>query len=187
MLYTIIAGVNGCGKSSFTGSFSCYDKKLGTIVDTDSITAKKGGNKLAGGKDAVKKIEYCLENSLDFTQETTLSGMKTLRTIKKARALGYEIRMYYIAVSSAGESINRIKNRVSKGGHDIPEEIVNRRYKNRFNDLIRVLPYCGNAVFYDNENGFVKVGEYLNGKLFSVGDYKPKWFDELLAEMEKIW
>lgn len=184
MLYTIIAGVNGCGKSSFTGVFSSYDKRLGVIIDTDSITAKNGGDKLAGGREAVKKIEACLKNGLDFTQETTLSGAKTLRTIKKARALGYEIRLYYIAVSSAEESVKRIKNRVAKGGHDIPEEAVNRRFASRFADLIKVLGYCGTAEFYDNENGFVKVGEYSNGKLLAVGEYRPEWFSELTEYYE---
>lgn len=187
MLYTIIAGVNGCGKSSFTGVFSTYDKKLGTVIDTDSITAKIGGNKLLGGKEAVKRIDYCLENRLDFTQETTLSGAKTLRTVMKARERGYDIRLYYIAVGSAEESVRRIKNRVARGGHDIPEETVNRRFKTRFSDLLKILRYCDAAEFYDNENGYVKVGEYSNGKLSAFGEYKPQWFKELIDISEKIW
>lgn len=187
MLYTIIAGVNGCGKSSFTGSFSSYDKKLGTIIDTDSIIAKNGGDKLSGGKDAVKKIEYCLQNGLDFTQETTLSGAKTLRTIKKARSLNYDIRLYYIAVSSAEESIRRIKNRVEKGGHSIPEEVVKRRFESRLSDLLKVLRYCDTAELYDNENGFVKVGEYSNGEISRCGEYSPKWLSELIERTERLW
>lgn len=187
MVYTIIAGVNGCGKSSFTGSLSEVDKKMGIIIDTDSITAKNGGDKLSGGKAAAKMIDDCLKHGYDFTQETTLSGVKTLHTIKKARKLGYDIRMYYIAVSSAEECVKRIKNRVSKGGHDIPEETVKRRFENRFNDLLRVLRYCETTVFYDNENGFVRVGEYVNGKLFAIAENRPKWVDELANQMEKLW
>lgn len=186
MLYTIIAGVNGSGKSSFIGSFSCFDKKSGMVVDADSITARNGGDRLAGGKEAVARIEHCLENRLYFTQETTLSGTKTLRTIKKARALGYEVRMFYIALSSAEESIKRIKNRVEKGGHDIPEETVRRRFDTRFADLLRVLEFCDTVVFFDNENGFVKVGEYSNGKLSGFGDYKPEWFARLIKLMESV-
>lgn len=187
MLYTIIAGVNGCGKSSFTGSFSSYDKKLGTVVDTDSITAKNGGDKLAGGKEAIRKIESCLKSGLDFTQETTLSGAKTLRTIKKARASGYDIRLFYIAVESAEESVKRVRNRVAKGGHNIPEETVKRRFASRFDDLLKVLRYCNIAEFYDNENGFVKVGEYSNGRISPFGEHQPHWFVELIKRTEKIW
>lgn len=187
MIYTIIAGVNGCGKSSFTGSLSPYDKRLGTIIDTDSITAKNGGDKISGGKEAIRRIEACLEKGFDFTQETTLSGTKTLRTVKKARALGYEIRLFYIAVSSAEESVKRIKNRVSKGGHGIPEEIVRRRFANRYSDLLKILRYCDTADLYDNENGFVKVGEYSNGKISAIGEYKPKWLSELIEQMENAW
>lgn len=186
MLYTIIAGVNGSGKSSFTGSFSCFDKKLGTVVDADGITARNGGDKLAGGKEAVTRIEHFLENRLDFTQETTLSGIKTLRTIKKARALGYDVRMFYIAVGSSEENVKRIKNRVEKGGHDIPEETVRRRFDTRFADLLKVLEFCDTAVFFDNENGFVKVGEYSNGKLSGFGDYMPEWFAKLIKLMERV-
>lgn len=186
MLYTIIAGVNGSGKSSFTGVFSTCDKKLGTIVDADRITAKNGGDKLTGSKEAIKRIEFCLKHHLDFTQETTLSGTKTLRTIKKARAFGYDIRLYYIAVSSAEESIKRIKNRVEKGGHDIPEDVVRRRFANRFSDLAKVLRYCGKAEFFDNENGFMKIGEYSNGELFAAPD-RQQWFSELVEQMENIW
>lgn len=177
--YTIIGGVNGVGKSSLTGVLVRQTNNLGTIIDVDLITAKLGGNKLKGGKRAVALINECLEKGVDFTQETTLSGRKTLSTVIAAREKNYYICLYYVAVSTADESLSRIENRVRKGGHSIPADDVKRRYQKRFEDLAAILPYCNESHFYDNENGFAEVGEYRCGKLLSIGDYRPHWFTEL--------
>ena len=54
------------------------------------------------------------------------------------------------AIADDYESLKRIANRVQKGGHDIPPEDVTRRFNTRFHDIAEVLPYCDEAVFYDN-------------------------------------
>lgn len=184
--YTIIGGVNGVGKSSIYGALKGRDDDFGVVIDTDKITAQFGGDRLKGGKEAVRIINECLEKGKSFTQETTLSGQKTLKTILAAREKGYFIRLYYIAVSSAEESLSRIKNRVRKGGHDIPETDVQRRFDKRFDDLLRVLPYCDTAVFWDNENGFDPVARYSEGELgFYAGDNIPDWILTLKDILEK--
>lgn len=178
-IYTIIGGVNGTGKSSLSGVLSAENTDLGIIIDADKITSEIGGDHIKGGKIAVERIENCLEKGVNFTQETTLSGFRTLKTIRKARELNYFIRLYYVGVSSSAESIIRIKNRVSKGGHDIPSEDVERRYSKRFEDLAKILPYCDEAVFFDNENGFAEKAEYKNGSLIIKGEKIPEWINQL--------
>ncbi len=180
MRYTIIGGVNGTGKSSFTGVIRAEKDDLGIILDIDKLNAENNGNKIAGGKIASVKINECLKNGYSFTQETTLSGNKTVRTAKAARDLGYTVKLYYIGLDTAAESLKRIKNRVEKGGHDIPEEIVQKRFENRFKSLKAVLPYCNNAVFYDNSNGFTEVAEYKNGRICIKTENIPEWINELL-------
>lgn len=54
-----------------------------------------------------------------------------------------------------------------------------RRYSERFTSLVKILPLCNDAYFYDNDNGFVNVAEYRNGQLLLKGDYVPKWIKEL--------
>ena len=178
-IYTIIGGVNGVGKSSLTGALKTERTDLGTIIDVDKITVNLDGNRILGGKKAISIINECLEKNICFTQETTLSGVKTQKTILKAREQGYYIRLYYIGLDSALESEKRIKNRVEKGGHNIDSEDVNRRFLSRFDDLKRILPYCDEAIFFDNENGFVEVAEYKNGEILLKGSYKPDWITEL--------
>ena len=180
--YTIIGGMNGVGKSAFSGVLSRMDFELGVIVDADKLTVQNGGDRLSGRKQAIKIISDCLERGLNFTQETTLSGKRTLNTMNKAREKGYYIRLFYIGIGSAEESILRIKNRVRKGGHDISENDVKRRYESRFDDLLKILPYCNEAQFYDNENGFVYVGEYKCGEIVTAGNYTPSWIKELYSK-----
>lgn len=121
-IYTIIGGVNGTGKSSLTGVLRETVSDLGIIIDADQLSKQYGSN-LAGGKAAVRQIRQCINTGCSFTQETTLSGSKTMRTIKLAQDNGYYIRMYYIGLGSVEESIERIANRHRKGGHTIPEEM----------------------------------------------------------------
>lgn len=177
--YTIIGGVNGVGKSSLTGVLKKQRTDMGMIIDTDMLNTKYNGDRIKGGKEAVRLINDCLSKGIDFTQETTLSGKKTLKTIIAAREKDYCIRLFYVAVSSSEESIRRIANRVAKGGHNISDDNVKRRYANRFDDLLAVLPYCNEAHFYDNENGFEEVGEYRNGDILFTSEAPPTWLKEI--------
>lgn len=183
-IYTIIGGVNGSGKSSLTGALKAERTDLGCIIDVDKLTVQHG-NYLAAGRAAVEKIDNCIKKGICFTQETTLSGARTERTVRRAKEAGYYIRLYYIGLDTAEESLRRIANRVAKGGHDIPQDDVERRFSQRFDALARVLPYCDEVTLFDNDNGFVEVAEYQNGELIPKGNYRPKWLDELAAALQE--
>jgi len=181
--YTIVAGVNGCGKSSLTGVLRTEIDNLGKIIDVDKLAVACDGDAIKGGKKAVALIDECLEKEICFTQETTLSGVKTLNTIKRAVAKDYYVRLYYVGLDTKEESLLRIANRVKKGGHNIDTEAVNKRFDKRFDDLLTVLPYCNEATFYDNDNGFVTVAKYKNGELQTIGHSQPLWLKELIEKM----
>ena len=184
-LYTIIGGVNGCGKSSLTGALKAERDDLGLIIDPDKYSAQLGGYG-AGGRAVIKKIKECFEKGLNFTQETTLSGARTERTVRHAKELGYTIRLYYVGLDSLEESLIRIENRVKKGGHGIPRQDVERRYAGRFGALLRVLPYCDQGRFFDNGNGFVEVARYENGELLPITQSPPDWLAGLLKEYDRF-
>ena len=184
--YTIIAGVNGAGKSSFTGVLKAERGDLGHIVDVDKLAAEYGRGALAAGKTAITRINEYLSKGVSFTQETTLSGQKTERTVRLAKEKGYRIRLFYIGINTPEECVKRVKNRVSKGGHDVADAVVERRFKNRFESLRRILPYCDEAFLFDNENGFAEVAVYKNGELVSKGDYRPGWLCELIQTTKGV-
>ena len=179
--YTIVAGVDGSGKSSLTGVLRTEITNLGKIIDVDKITADCGGSQINGAKKALGLISDCLEKGICFTQETTLSGHKTLNTIKTAIEKGYYIRLYYVGINTLEDCLSRIENRVKKGGHAISAEDVKRRFAKRFDDLVDIIDFCDEATFYDNENGFDAVAEYKNGELKQKGRYVPQWLKELMS------
>ena len=185
-IYTIVGGVNGTGKSSLTGVLKSQLNDLGTIVDVDKITAQVGGSAIQGGKIALDRIADCLNKGISFTQETTLSGRKTEATAAQAKAQGYFVRLYYVGLDTPEECLQRIENRVKHGGHDIREEDVLRRFAGRWEAVAKVLPYCDEARFFDNFNGFVEVAEYKNGELITKGDKLPAWVMELKEYMQRV-
>ncbi len=204
--YTIIGGVNGCGKSSLTGVLRTEMNDLGRIIDVDKLTAEQGGDAVAGGKLALQRMEDCLAAGICFTQETgctldlyenellpcTLeNGQQPIFRdfnetrhrpavmARRAAEAGYCVRLYYVGLDTVEECLTRIRNRVAHGGHNIPEQDVRRRFAGRFEALAAVLPYCNTATFYDNGNGFRAVAEYRNGELLPIGSYIPAWLSEL--------
>ena len=186
-IYTIIAGVNGVGKSSLSGVLKTERNDLGHIIDVDKIGTENQCSSIDAGKIAVKRIRDFLSNGASFSQETTLSGYLSLKYVKLAKDKGYAVRMFYVGLDSMNESLSRIHNRVKKGGHDISPDDVERRYGKRFDDLVKILPYCNEVRFYDNENGFLEVGEYRAGELITKGEYRPLWIDELSKKLRSIY
>lgn len=187
-IYTIIGGVNGAGKSSLTGVLRAERSDLGYIIDVDKLAAQERGDNLKAARIAIARIHRFIEGGITFSQETTLSGHMVEHTIKEAKDHDYQIHLFYVGLSSAQESIRRIQNRVEKGGHNIPTEDVLRRYNERFPALARILPYCDEVKFYDNENQFCNVAEFRNGELINKSDYRPQWvteFQEYLLQEEQ--
>lgn len=183
--YTIIGGVNGTGKSSLTGVLKSQNNDLGMIIDVDKITADAGVSPLEGGRIALERISDCLSKNICFTQETTLSGRKTEVTTAKAKEQGYYIRLFYVGLDTPGECLERIANRVKRGGHNIPENDVARRFEGRWPAVAKVLPYCDEAHFFDNDNGFVEVAEFKNGEVILKGNHRPSWVIELQNYLQK--
>jgi len=163
--YTLFAGVNGAGKSTFYKQL--YDdaasKNLGIRINTDEIVRSHFNNdwknenaQIVAGRMAVKMIKDCLKGDMSFNQETTLTGKTIISNIKKAKSNGFNINLVYVGLESAELSIARVAARVKKGGHGISEEDLLRRYSTSFDNLKLVLPFCDKVVIFDNskDNSF---------------------------------
>jgi predicted ABC-type ATPase len=188
--YIIVAGINGVGKSSFIGAkFSGLRDT--EIINADELTKKYNGDIIKGGRETLTLVKHCFEKKESFIQETTLAGNTILNNVKKAKEIGYFIKLGYIGIDSKEESIERIANRVRKGGHDIPKSDVDRRYKKRVDDFMKMLPYCDTVKLYDNDNGFKKfAGFYPIDKEGIIQTQYPQWFkpfeERLIADGYEI-
>lgn len=171
--FTVIAGADGVGKSSLLGALSRHDPFLGHIFGCEHIKEHLD-------------VNTCLEKDLNCTFETTLDDVKKLtEMLCCAKQKGYVIRLYFISVNSAMECVSRVADRVSKGGRKIPKKYIIEHYENSISNLLKVLPFCETARFYDNENGFKYVGMYHNGEVLRIDDDFPDWLFEIFQYYNK--
>ena len=104
------------------------------FVNADNIAFKLAGGvnidrfRIKAGKLFFEQIDDYVKQNISFAVETTLSGKYFTRIIKKLKKHKYRIILIYIFLENSQEAVNRIKIRVKKGGHNIPEEDVIRRF-----------------------------------------------------------
>lgn len=178
--YIIIAGVNGAGKSTLYETLD--ELKEMPRINTDEIVKTLGDWRdtsvlVAAGKQVVKLLSQYMEEGVTFNQETTLCGKSILRNIRKTKEMGYCIEMHYVGVDSVEIAKERVKSRVQKGGHGIPEADIEKRYIETFRNLKEILKDCDLAAFYDNTEVFRRFAIFRNGKAVRVSHNLPKWIE----------
>ena len=138
----IIAGPNGSGKTTFAET-ALVKRKNSFYINSDKIAAglTLNGNEYAqyeAGRFMLRQIEDCLKSNRPFSFETTMSGRIWASHIKRAKKQGYKVIVYFVFVKTIELSLKRISNRVKNGGHDIPEDIVRRRFKRTFSNFVNL-------------------------------------------------
>ena len=131
----IISGCNGAGKT--TASYTILPEILNCkeFVNADEIARglspfKPEGANILAGRVMLERIKYLLKNGEDFAFETTLATKSYTHFIKEAKNLGYSVSLLFFWLNSTELAINRVKLRVAEGGHNIPEDVIRRRYHN---------------------------------------------------------
>lgn len=155
----IIAGCNGAGKT--TASFTILPEILDCkeFVNADEIA--KGlspfqPEKVAfeAGRIMLKRIDELFEENENFAFETTLATKIYKQKIISARELGYNVTLLFFWLKNTELAKERVKTRVKEGGHNIPEEVIERRYYRGINNLFEIyLPMVDQALIFDNSEG----------------------------------
>lgn len=185
-IYTIIAGANGVGKTSLYQILESSDD-LGERINTDEIVSSKGSWKdkllqLKAARTAISLLNQYISNEVTFHQETTLPGNVILKQIKKAKAKGFQIRLYYVGVESVDVSLARVAKRVTKGGHGIDEDTIRKRFEAMPDQLKNILPLCDTASFYDNTVRFRRLALTKGDVIFDSDMDLPLWFTSLVEK-----
>ena len=185
----IFAGVNGAGKSTLYNSENLDNEiKYSTRINTDEIVRKIGdwknnSDQIKAAKMAINIRNDCLKHGRSFNEETTLTGKTILKTIDKAKELGYELQLFYVGVASPELAKERIRNRVEKGGHNIADEIVEKRYYESLKNLKQVITKFDEVYLYDNSIKYKHIFSFINNKIL----YKDKslnWSKEAIEVIE---
>lgn len=155
----IIAGCNGAGKT--TASFTILPEIIDCkeFVNADEIA--KGLSpfqpekvSFESGRIMLKRINELLEGNESFAFETTLSTKSYKNKILQAKKQGYSVTLIFFWLENIELAKERVKTRVKEGGHNIPKEIIERRYLKGIKNLFEIyLEIVDGALIFDNSYG----------------------------------
>jgi len=155
----IIAGCNGAGKT--TASFTILPEILNCkeFVNADEIA--KGlspfqPEKVAfeAGRIMLNRIDDLFRNHIDFAFETTLATKSYKQKIEYAQKNGYNTTLLFFWLQNSELAKERVKTRVLEGGHNIPPDIIDRRYLNGIRNLFEIyLEIVDQSYIFDNSEG----------------------------------
>jgi predicted ABC-type ATPase len=153
----VLAGINGAGKSSIAGAmfrrkgadyFNPDEAATRILAANPSFTQSEANG--AAWNEGRRLLERAIEKRCDFAFETTLGGRTIAALLEKALSVGIEGRVWYVGLNGPELHIARVRSRVEKGGHDIPEKKIRERYDRSRWNLIRLLPRLTELLVYDN-------------------------------------
>lgn len=152
----IISGCNGAGKT--TASFNILPEILSCkeFVNADEIArgiSPFQPEKVAveAGRLMLNRISELMKVGVDFAFETTLSTRSYKNRIIEAQRIGYFVTLIYYWLETPQLAEKRVELRVKEGGHNIPKEVINRRYFKGIQNLFEIyLPICNYSIIFDN-------------------------------------
>ena len=154
---TVLAGVNGAGKSSIGGAhlrqlggeFFNPDEAAHKARAASSSLTQAEANSFAWTK-GKSLLEAAIANRTDFAFETTLGGNTIAALLIEAAKRGASLNIWYAGLESVELHLQRVAARVQKGGHDIPEHDIRKRWTASFVNLTKLIPLVANLRVYDN-------------------------------------
>lgn len=182
----IIAGPNGAGKT--TASYTLLPEMLGctNFVNADEIA--RGLSPFSpetvdvqAARIMLERIEELLSHKVDFAIETTLATRSYVQLIKRAQTVGYRVHLLFFCLETPEQAILRVAQRVSAGGHNIPEDVIRRRFiRGLYNLQHLYLPICDSALVFNN----VKTPAQLLARKKNIADsielVAPEVWNQLL-------
>jgi predicted ABC-type ATPase len=177
----IIAGCNGAGKSTAANVMLPQYLDCREFVNADSIAAglspfQPETVSFHAGRIMLNRIKELIKEKETFAFETTLTTRSYINLLNEAKKHKYKIVLFYYWLNSVELALARIADRVKKGGHNIPKEVVIRRYERSLNNLVNLfMPISDVWYILDNSNEFYF--EIAKGKLSTTSKIydSKKW------------
>lgn len=143
----IVAGPNGAGKTTFAREFLASEAECPIFLNADLIAAglsplRPEAANMKAMRLMAEQMRACVAARQDFAVESTLAGRTYVGLIREWHAVGYRVRIIYLWLDSVELAIDRVRYRVAEGGHNVPEDVIRRRFSQgwaNFNELYRPL------------------------------------------------
>ena len=177
----IIAGCNGAGKTTASMTvlpeiLNCYE-----FVNADEIARGLSPfqpEKVAieAGRIMLNRIKHLVETGEDFAFETTLATKSYVSFIRIAKEKGYRVTLVFVYLNSVELAKQRVIDRVSKGGHHIEAEVIERRYYAGLRNFLHLyMPHCDLWMLVDNSLENFELNEIASGELNDIKSVTNKF------------
>ncbi len=171
----IIAGPNGSGKTTFAVKFlpeyaKCQNFINANLIATGLSPFSPGAAAIKAGKLVLEQITQFSDQGVDFSFETTLSGKLYLNLLNALEEKGYKIHIFFLWIPNTELAINRIKGRVSQGGHNVPESDIIRRFKRSISNFFKLYHHKADSwMLFDNSDLTpALIAQSKNGKIIII-------------------
>jgi predicted ABC-type ATPase len=138
----LIAGCNGAGKTTFAKEFLPKEVKCLRFLNADEMARglsplDPSAGAVKGARLLLREVHEAIRRAETFGLESTISGLTYLRLLRDAQRRGYVVKLFYLWLPSAEVALRRVRERVRKGGHDVPAADVRRRFERSLTNLAR--------------------------------------------------
>ena len=195
-MITVVAGVNGAGKSSIGGSalhakgLDWYNPdEFARVMHAQFPDKSLDEINSRVWYEGLSRLKTAIRNDTNFAFETTLGGNTITNTLLQAIASGIRVDVWYCGLESPELHIERVKARVARGGHDIPEHLIRSRYKTSMQNLCVLATGLLQLAVYDNSEPLGSDGkpnirrllQLKNGKIEQLDRDMPNWAKPVAA------
>lgn len=152
----VIAGPNGAGKTTLAPFLLRDTLRVLEYVNADPIAHGLSGFDpasvaLQAGRVMLNRLHELAEQRKTFAFETTLSARHYAGWIEKLRNDGYAFQLMFLWLQSSDLAVRRVRERVQAGGHDVPEQVIRRRYAAGLRNFSKLYqPLANTWAVYDN-------------------------------------
>lgn len=163
----IIAGPNGAGKTTFAKFFLRNYPNIKHYLNADILASGIAPLKpelaaVEAGRILLKQMDHLAEQKVSFAFETTLSAKNYIRRIDSWKKKGYHVQLIFLSLPSADFAIARVKQRVKQGGHNIPADVVHRRFIRGLENLPNYKKLADSWKVFDSSSAPVRLLETID-------------------------
>ena len=187
-----MAGCNGAGKTTASYSFLPEILDCREFVNSDEFAKSLSPfdpsvASVSASRFMLRRIDYLLKRGSDFSIETTLATRSLVSIINEARAQSYVITSLYLWVQAPEIAIQRVRDRVASGGHNIPEDVLRRRYTTGLKYLFDIyMSICDRWMIADNSGPtFILIAEGDVNRTIIKDEEKFKRIRKMIEENEE--
>jgi predicted ABC-type ATPase len=179
----VIAGANGSGKSTISKSLV---KQIDIpIIDPDAIAREldpvnPAQAAMQAGRIAIDRAQVYINKPVSFGVETTLSGRNYLKLMKSLKEASWTVNLIYIGIDNPETNIRRVRERVERGGHNVPIDDIRRRYERSLDNLAKAIVVADLVTIYDNsDRQFSLIETIEHGVISTYAKEYPSWYDRI--------